>query len=565
MIVSVVLISASLLGLCLAGLAQNPLHYKYLFRNTILSKSKQYELAAVLRGRVYYPHYFYIPSLKQYLVYSSVDETGSFRHYEFTNIIDGKHYALLDTEGKLVQSFETNFRFSYRSGCMYGPKSYIPLLETGKTDTLAYHIVHNEHLNLSSEAFEMLFTDLYKTSDYIEFINLRASDDDNHQSGVIFKRQGKVEILLSGLKDSRMICYNQENVTTNTYDDYYLPDIPNQEAYPQSAPAMEMLPLVTSDTNPFLYWRTGLKRTIKIKKYHRAYSSGWQGIMKLHGIPIYVPGNGSGTAYVHFKVHNDIFKIKILDIEKADFIPAYNLGLHTFQLPNIPGMKDALVFLESVQNGGENRLGGGVYVVRPSANDNPSSDLPTDMTEKHFNTLPIYLQEALMDPSGAKELILSDNNITKWIPEMERLKNITKLTLNTSMTEIPDEISKFPYLQKLTIRNGNIKSISHKIAELKQLTELELFSNKLDSFPSVLLQLTSLKRLNIGANEISSLPEAIDQLHQLEYLSLVLTNVTTLPRSMIGMKKLHIDDSQDLETKVSPDFKHLFEYKKTTP
>jgi hypothetical protein len=560
-VVLTLLVPAFLLGFALVAKARNPSAYKYLFRNTILSKSKKYELAAVLRGRVYYPRYFYIPILKQYVVYSNVDESGPFRFYEPNTKPYGNNYALLDETGKILQSFETPLRFSSRSGCFYGPKTYIPWLETRRTDTIPYHKVHNKNLDLCEADFNKLFMELYQTSDYVEYINLRASTDDLHQAGVIFQRKGYVEILLSGLRDSRMIRHFQEDRSTNNFEDYYTPDIRNGQSFPQSKAAIEMLSLKSSNPNPFVYWRHWFKYPFRIEKYGLAYSSGWQGIMKLHGIPIYVPGEGSGTAYVRFKVKNDVFRIKILEVEKMNLIPLYGLGLRTFELPEHVRTQHSLVFMESVQNSGENRLGGGVYVVRKSTQAN-ASDIPAGMSEEHFNTLPINLQEALMNPDSGKGLILRDKNITKWIPDLERLQHLKYLELSTAMTEIPDEISKLSKLEVLTIEHGNIYHISPKIADLRYLKELNLFSNKLDTFPAVFLQLKNLKRLNIGANEISSLPLDIDRMEQLEYLSLTLTKVRSLPASMIGMKKLHISDSQNLRSKVSEDYKHLFEYDK---
>lgn len=557
-----IIIPALLLGFFLFGQTRNLLKYKYLFRNTILSKSNKYELAPVLRGRVYYPRYFYIPSLKQYMVYSNVDESGPFRVYETKTKPDGDSYALLDEEGNNIVTFETPLRFSYRSGCFYGPSSYIPLLETGKKDILHYDHIHNSNLDLGKRDFEKLFIQLYTSAEYVEFINLRASRDDIHQAGVIFKRQGKIEILLSGLRDSRMICRFQEDRTINNREDYYLPDIQNKETFPQSKPSIEMIWLETTNINPFIYWRLGFKREFKIEKYKTQYSSGLQGIVKLGIIPIYGPGESSGTAYVRFKAKGETFRIKILEVEKISFIPAYNLGLRTFQLPEKYRTKKSLVFMESVQNSGSNRLGGGVFVVRPVTNTNPSADIPSDITVEHFNTLPVTLQEALLRPDEVTSLKLIDKNLHEWIPEIERLKNLTHLEISAPINEIPDAISKLPKLRQLSLEHCRIQKISSQLAQLTELRDLDLFSNKLTEFPSVVLELKNLKRLNIGANEISNLPDNIGILKQLEYLSLTLTNVTTLPESMIGMEKLYIDDSQNLKEKVPESYKHLFMYDK---
>ncbi|PKB17156.1 leucine-rich repeat domain-containing protein [Flavobacterium sp. 5] len=555
-----ILIPVLLMGFFLFAQPRNSSKYKYLFRNTILSKSKKHELASVLRGRVYYPRYFYIPSLKQYMVYSDLDETGPFRMSQMKSKPEGKAYSLLDENGNNVITFETPLRFSSRSGSFYGASSYIPFLETGKKETHSYDQIYNSTLDLSRREFEKLFIQLYTSSEYVEFINLRTSGDDIHEAGVVFKRQDKVEVLLAGLRDSRMIRYFQEDKKINNFDDYYLPDIKDKETFPQSKPSIEMIWLETKDTNPFVHWRTGLNHEFRIKKYIGTYASGWRGIMKVGGIPIYAPSETSGTVYVRFKTKGETFRVKILDVEK--FGPAYNLGLRTFQLPASIRTKNSLVFMESVQNCGDNRLGGGVFVVRPTANTNSSADIPSDMTEEHFNTLPVTLQEALLDPNAVTSLKVYDENRREWIPELERLKNLTHLEITTAISEIPDAISKFPKLQELRMEHCNIDKISPQLAQLTELRELNLFSNKLTEFPLAFLELKNLKRLNIGANRISNLPSNINVLNQLEYLSLTLTEVTTLPESMIGMKKLYIDDSNDLEHKVPKEYKHLFVYTK---
>jgi hypothetical protein len=58
--------------------------------------------------------------------------------------------------------------------------------------------------------------------------------------------------------------------------------------------------------------------------------------------------------------------------------------------------------MESAQNGGSNRIGGGVFVVRPTINTNPSADIPSDMTEKQFNKLPLKLQWEILNPVTSK-------------------------------------------------------------------------------------------------------------------------------------------------------------------
>ncbi|GGF21359.1 leucine-rich repeat domain-containing protein [Flavobacterium limi] len=406
-----ILIPFLLLGLFFIVTNKKIAKYKYLFRNTILSSSKKYELAPVLRGRIYYPRYFYIPSLKQYLVYSDVDETGDFREYQNENKSDGKAYALLDETGNNLTVLQTSLSFSNRSGCFYGPASYIPLLETGRTKELPYDQIYNAALDLGRRDFEKLFIQLYTSSEYIEYINLRLLGDQIHEAGVIFKKGGKVEILLSGVRDSRMIRRFYEDRTVNDFDDYYLPDISNKETFPPSEPEIEMIRLETTNTNPFVHWRTGFNREFTIVNYRKEFSEGLQGVARYGCIPIYTLGESVGTAYVRFRARGETFRIKILEVPKISFVPAYNLGLRTFQLPKNIRTQNSLVFMESAQNGGSNRLGGGVFVVRNSTNTDSFADLPQGMTEKYFNTLPLNVQNALLNEKNGEKLL---ENIKKY-------------------------------------------------------------------------------------------------------------------------------------------------------
>ena len=558
------LIVILLLGFFLVAHAQKASDYSFLFRNTIVSQNGKYELGAVLRGRIYYPRYFYIPVSKQYLVYSEVDESGEYRYPDSKNMSDGKRYALLNEAGHGIITFDMRLRFSSRSGCFYGPKFYVPFLEAGKTDTIPYDRIYNEKLRLDDKGFADMFTELYKSANYIEFVNLRTAYDDTYEAGVVFRKKDKVEILLSGVRDSRMIRLVKENKISNDFDDYYEPDVANRSNYSQSPPSIELIPLETKDTNPFVHWRKRFTGEFRIKKYINEYSSGWYGLGRFLGIPVYVPGEKSGTVYVKFRVHNDIFKLKILDVEKAPYMAVYNLGLRTFKLPLNIVAEAPLIFMESAQNSGShNRFGGGVFVVRPGSGATPLADIPEDMTEQHFNSLPLSLQEALQNPDSTTELIIESRNTTRWMPELERFKNLKRLTLNTSMSEIPDEIAALTKLEALEIRNGKIQRISNEIAKLKELKELNLFSNNLKEFPGILLELKSLQWLDLGANElISSLPENINTLKKLKYLSIMMTNITTLPPSMVAMKNLYVENSSDLQKKMPEEYWHLFDYTK---
>lgn len=557
-----ILIPALVIGLSLASLAQNPAKYTYMFRNTILSKSKKYELAPVLRGRIYYPNYFYLPISKQYIVYTDVDKTGPYSTQIETSTHDGKTCALLNESGTVINTIETPFRFSSRSGTFYGTKNYIPWLETGKSDSVSYYKSYNNERDFSRQTFEKIFQELYIKADYVEFINLRGIDGDQYDAAVIFRIDGKLEILLSGLHKSHMSRNFHEDEKTNMRDDYYLPEISNQNSFPQSEPLIPTVPLETNNTNPFVHFRRPFTRPFQIKKYRKTYSSGWNGIMSLHGIPVYVPGEQEGVTCVKFRTKEDAFKIKLLEVPKTAFLPYYNLGLRTFQLPAKMIMPHSLVFVESAQNCGSNRLGGGVFVVRPATTYNPLADIPFGISEKRFSILPLALQNALMDPEHTTKLSIDDDNILEWIPEIEYLKNLTQLTFNTSIKILPDGIANVTKLEKLTMEGRKITQVSPRLSELQALKYLDLDRNPLTEFPNVILELKSLEHLSLNFTEIPSIPAEFSQLQNLTHLDLIDTKVKTLPESMITMKKLYIYDGGTLEQYLPDSYKHLFDYTK---
>lgn len=556
-----ILIPAFILGLFLVSQAQNPMKYTYLFRNTILSKSKKYELAPVLRGRIYYPHYFYLPITKQYIVYSDVDKSGPYSCQVEHDSHNGKTCALLDESGKVIDTIETPFRFSSRSGAFYGTKQYIPWLETATSKIISYHQIHNENRDFNRHTFEKIFQELYIKADYVEFINLRGIDGDKYDAAIIFRIEGKLEILLSGLNNSHMSRHFQENEKTNNSDDYYVPEISNPDSFPQSEPLVGMVPLETDNTNPFVHFRSPFTRPFRITKYRKTYSSGWNGIMSLHGVPVYVPGEQEGVTCVKFKTKKDVFKIKLLEVPKTALLPYYNLGLRTFHLPNKMVMPHSLVFVESAQNCGSNRLGGGVFVVRTATTDNPSADIPFGITEKHFYTLPLVLQHALMDPDNATKISIEDDNIVQWIPEIEHLKNLKELTFNTSITSVPDAIENFLKLETLIMQGGKISLVSSKLGQLHSLKYLDLSRNPLSEFPSVILKLENLKHLNLSFTSIPSIPSEFSLLRNLTYLDLIETEVKTLPESMLEMHQLYIYDGGTLKKYLPDSYKNLFEFR----
>lgn len=553
--------------------------YKFLFRNTTYSDSADvyptrkgiYELAPVMRGRAYRPNYFFLPERNQYLVRSRLEFPRIPRFDPYAPAVKESvtRHVLLNEQGQVLRSLDTKINFSRYSGLFFADTFYIDWLQTGKSTQIPYSKIFNQDLSMSQEGFVACFRELYQSADYIEYINLRSQSDDVFESGVVFKIQGKWQILLSGLQDSRMRReYTEADEKTAIWEDlyrvafdYYDPASKEKDPYPQSPASVQMIPLETNTANPYDYKNIVGRRELVMDKYLKENSTGWQGIAKVKGVPIYLPGSSTGIAFMRLHVGKETFRFKIPEVEKMDYFPRYNLGVRLFKVPENLQKKESLVFLESTQNSGEDRPGGGIYVVRERQGENfpVASDLPEGISQERYAQLPLSLQESLLDIEGTTALSIKGGRMREWFPEIELFENLTYLLIRANLTEIPDGIAKLKKLQVLTLNSNNLKKISPEIGQLSQLKILDLFSNELESFPVGLLALKNLTDLSIGANDgITEIPAEITAMDSLRTLDLLLLNISSLPDAMAGMKQLTILRAEKLQQTSPAKFQHLF-------
>lgn len=538
--------------------------YKYLFRKSIFSKSGNYELGSVLYGRIYKAQYLFLPQINQYLVYSNVEmpfvleDTSLVRSKFYT-----REYVLLDSNGKEIRRTDTHIRLSNRSGLFCGPTHYSTWLIDGDTTLKKYDLILNEDFKMSQNEFNETYKAYYKKASYVEWVYLRADADDRYESAVLFKSGDKVSILLSGLASSRMYCHLEEDDKTNLFEHQCSLTMGDASAYPQSSPLLEVVRMETELEYPYKVSRGYFNKELSITSYKNASGRTWYGVMEWGGIPLYIPGEKTGEAWVDLTIEGEEFELKIPEVEK--YLVYYNLGLRTFQLPKSYRSTNALVFVESSQNSGNNRIGGGVYVFKKVDQYSIKNDLPNGVTEERYNRLPIELQEALMFPNQTLQLNLPDQ-LTCWLPEIELLANLKSLQFSTTLDTIPAELYTLIQLESLSIRNSSIKHVSDSLARLKNLKSLDLFGNHLTTFPESICQLTQLESLDLSANEsLSVLPSSIIQLTHLTRLDIGMTNINTLPEEMANMKQLYIWDTSNLEDRLPEKFHHLFDVYKTVP
>jgi hypothetical protein len=553
---------------------KDPNKYKFLFRNDIFSSIKKdaqaddsiFQLAPVVRGKAYRPSYLYLPEQEHYLVCCRVEPFG-FRRYDVyapPHPQEVVSHVLLNNKGQVLHSFDTFFRFSIRSGMFFTEEFYINWLESGDTTKKPYAGIYNRDIKMNSLQFADKFRELYAQADYMEFVNLRTQYSDTIGQGVVFKIEQEWHILLDAVDDNHIYGGNlkedaRTGVDTYIYKlkfDYNDPDRELKNPYTQSPPLLKSTYLETNDPRPYGFRRWANHDGLKLVKYMKQSSTGWQGVAVLKGIPIFVPGTEDGIAFMKYKTKKGAIYFKVLDVTKYDYRAVYNLGVRTFKLPTHVNVKESLVFMESTQNFGHFlREGGGVYVVRPCAKTEcTTSSLPEGMSEERYNQLPLSLQIALMDVDGTSQL-----KVGTWYPEIARLYNLNYLKITGELKVLPDEVSALNKLQVLDLYGCGIQAISPKIIELKQLKLIDLYRNGLTSLPLEICELNELTHLNIGSNKIHELPSCISNLTNLKKLNLEMLSEIVLPETMVGMKELRIESDDDLKETVPERFHFLFE------
>lgn len=104
-------------------------------------------------------------------------------------------------------------------------------------------------------------------------------------------------------------------------------------------------------------------------------------------------------------------------------------------------------------------------------------------------------------------------------------------------TELPEDITALPFLEKLLIFHNVIKSIPPAISGLHSLQYLDIRNNQLIFLPKELCFLP-LKVLLVSNNRLNSLPEEIGRLETLTELEASHNHITILPVRMGDLKQL---------------------------
>lgn len=107
--------------------------------------------------------------------------------------------------------------------------------------------------------------------------------------------------------------------------------------------------------------------------------------------------------------------------------------------------------------------------------------------------------------------------------------------------EIPAEIGKLIWLEKLDLESAGIKSLPKEIGLLTNLRELNLLDNRLETLPREIGALTSLEYLNLSANhQVKVLPLEFANLVNLRQLDFDDNNFGYFPFAITKLTKLEV-------------------------
>ncbi|XP_076177869.1 leucine-rich-repeats and calponin homology domain protein isoform X2 [Ptiloglossa arizonensis] len=112
--------------------------------------------------------------------------------------------------------------------------------------------------------------------------------------------------------------------------------------------------------------------------------------------------------------------------------------------------------------------------------------------------------------------------------------------------ELPEEVTEFPFLEKLHLYHNAIRIIPETVAMLQSLNYLDLSRNQLTSLPREICRLP-LQTLLVAHNRLASLPDELGRMSGLAELDAGCNEITSLPPRMGDLARLR---SLDLRSNV---------------
>ena len=150
------------------------------------------------------------------------------------------------------------------------------------------------------------------------------------------------------------------------------------------------------------------------------------------------------------------------------------------------------------------------------------------------------LKKAIRQPEGVYNLDLSNQYITKEFPKIDRISQLSTLTLaNNLIDTLPSQLGNLPHLTKFHSEGNPLRYFPPEFAGLQRLMYLELFDTKLDHFPGCFVDLGNLRQLVWVRNEDTlRLPDTLTAWAQLKVLVIDETPVDTLPNQLFELPNL---------------------------
>ncbi len=138
-------------------------------------------------------------------------------------------------------------------------------------------------------------------------------------------------------------------------------------------------------------------------------------------------------------------------------------------------------------------------------------------TRDKLDSLPAAIGQLV----NLQRLHIKNQNIKVLPPELFELKGLKVLSIvYTPIEHLPKAIEKLDRLEHLEISKAGLKTIPNEIGQLASLEVLEIVHNQLQAVPSVISALSSLKSLALTGNEIQEIPVAFEFPGDLRYLAL---------------------------------------------
>ena len=127
-------------------------------------------------------------------------------------------------------------------------------------------------------------------------------------------------------------------------------------------------------------------------------------------------------------------------------------------------------------------------------------------------------------------------------------RHIIQLGLsNLFLTDLPEEIGYFEFLEELDLINNMIMKVPKSICNLKNLKILNLYNNQISEFIEDCTSLNRLQILNLGLNKLHNLPDSIGELKNLIELNVCNNKLKEIPKSIgncVNLETLNLDFNQ---------------------